>query len=173
VITGATAAGQHLTTDRWLAIAIGFALTAALWWLYFDEVARRSAEDFEAAADQRGRLGRDAYTYLHIPIIAGIIVAAVGLELVIAHPDTPLKAPELLALGAGPVLYLLGHLGFRLRMIGTLAPKRIAAIAAIAVALLTTSSSPSLVSLTLVVAVLGVLAVDETAGRVRQHRLGT
>lgn len=91
----------------------------------------------------------------------------------IAHPDTPLKAPELLALGAGPVLYLLGHLGFRLRMIGTLAPKRIAAIAAIAVALLATSSSPSLVSLTLVVAVLGVLAVDETAGRVRQHRLGT
>ena len=91
-MTGATASGQHLTTDRWLAIGLGFVLTAAMWWLYFDEVAQRSVADFEAAEDQRGQLGqlgqlgRDAYTYLHIPIVAGIIIAAVALELVIAHP---------------------------------------------------------------------------------------
>jgi len=82
VVTGATASGQHLTTDRWLAIGLGFVLTAAMWWLYFDEVAQRSVADFEAAEDQRGQLGqlgqlgRDAYTYLHIPIVAGIIIAA-------------------------------------------------------------------------------------------------
>jgi low temperature requirement protein LtrA len=168
VLTGVTASGLNLTTGRWLAIALGFALSAALWWLYFDEVARRSAEDFEAAADERGRLGRDAYTYMHIPIVAGIIASAVALELVIAHPDTPLEPRELAVLAAGPALYLFGHLAFRLRMIGTLAPKRIAAIAALAIAVVATSNASSLVSLTLVVAVLTLLAASETAGRLRR-----
>jgi low temperature requirement protein LtrA len=174
VVTGATASGQHLTTDRWLSIALGFVLTAALWWLYFDEVAQRSAADFEAAEDQRGRLGRDAYTYLHIPIVAGIIIAAVALELVIAHPDATLTGRQLAALAAGPMLYLAGHLAFRLRMTGTLAPKRIAAIAATAVAVLATSSAPSLLSLTLVTVLLTMLAASETAGRLRrQHGRST
>jgi low temperature requirement protein LtrA len=170
VLTGATASGQSLTGARWLAIAGGFALAAALWWLYFDEVARRSVEDFEAAADDRGRLGRDAYTYLHIPIVAGIIVSAVGIELVIAHPDTALAARELIVLGAGPVLYLLGHLGFRLRMVGTFARKRMLAVAAIAIAMLATSSAPALASLTAMLAILAVLAGSETAGRLRAER---
>jgi low temperature requirement protein LtrA len=167
VITGATASGEPLTASRWGALALGFALAAALWWLYFDEVARRSVEDFKAAADKRGRLGRDAYTCLHIPIVAGIIVAAVGLELVIAHPDAPLTGPQLVAVAAGPAVYLLGHLGFRLRMIGTFAPKRIAAILAILAAALATSGSRALISLTLVEVVLVLLAASETAGRLR------
>jgi low temperature requirement protein LtrA len=168
VMTGATASGKNLTPDHWLAIALGFAVSASLWWLYFDEVAGRSAEDFKAAADERGRLGRDACTYLHIPIVAGIIVAAVGLELVVAHPGTPLHGRELAVLIAGPALYLAGHLGFRLCMIGTVAPKRIAAIVALAAAVLATSGSPSLVSLAVVVAVLALLSAAETAGRLRQ-----
>jgi low temperature requirement protein LtrA len=167
VLTGATASELDLTTAGWLAIAAAFVLTATLWWLYFDEVARRSLEDFGDAADERGRLGRDAYTYLHIPIVAGILVSAVGVELVIAHPDESLPAAELVALAAGPVLYLLGHLGFRMRMIHSLAPKRLAAIGAIAAIALATSAAPSLVTLTLVVAVLVVLAASETLGRLR------
>ena len=124
--------------------------------------------------DQRGRLGRDAYTYLHIPIVAGIIIAAVALELVIAHPDATLTGRQLVALAAGPMLYLAGHLAFRLRMTGTLAPKRIAAIAATAVAVLATSSAPSLLSLTLVTVLLTMLAASETAGRLRrQHGRST
>jgi low temperature requirement protein LtrA len=62
VVTGATASGQHLTTDRWLSIALGFVLTAAVSWLYFDEVAQRSAADFEAAEDQRGLLSAETPT---------------------------------------------------------------------------------------------------------------
>jgi low temperature requirement protein LtrA len=166
VATGATAAGQALTTERWLAIALAFALSAALWWLYFDEVAHRSVVDFEAARE-RGRVGRDAYTYLHIPIIAGIIVSAVGLEYVIAAPGEALSDRELAVLAAGPALYLLGHLAFRLRMIGSLATKRLAAVGVLAVSVLATSSLPSLVPLTLVVATLALLAASETAGRLR------
>ena len=164
-VAGATGSGHRLTNVGWLAIAASFVLTAALWWLYFDEIARRSAEDFKAAADNRGRLGRDAYTYLHIPIVAGIILSAVGAGLTIAGPDAPLGARGQLALAAGPILYLLGHLGFRLRMIGSLAPGRIAAILAIVVAALATSRAPSLVSLVAVTAVLCVLSGAETAGR--------
>jgi len=169
VLLGATGSGQNLTTGRWLAIVAGFMLDAALWWLYFDEVARASVDDFKAAADERGRLGRDAYTYLHIPIIAGIIAAAVAVELVVAHPDQPLRGRELALLAAGAALYLAGHLAFRLRMIGTLAPKRIVAIVALAVCVPATRGSASLVSLAAVVAVLVVLAGAETAGRLRRR----
>jgi low temperature requirement protein LtrA len=165
VLTGATASGESLTGDRWLAMALGFLFSAALWWLYFDEVARRSAEDFKAAADERGRLGRDAYTYLHIPIVAGIIVGAVGLELVVAHPDVPLEGPRLAVPAIGAALYLAGHLVFRLRMIGSLAPKRIGAIVVLAVSVAVTDGAPALVSLAVVVAVLALLSAAECAGR--------
>ncbi len=167
VLAGASASQLDLAASGWLAIAAAFALTAGLWWLYFDEVARASIEDFKAAADERGRLGRDAYTYLHIPIVAGILVSAVGLELVIEHPEEPLPAAGLAALAAGPVLYLLGHLGFRVRMIHSIAPKRLAAIGAIAVVAFATSSAPSLLTLALIVAVLAMLAASETVGRLR------
>lgn len=167
---GETASAEHLTTGRWLAIALGLALAALLWWLYFDEIADRSAEDFEAVDDQRGRLGRDAYTYLHIPIVAGIIVSAVALDLVIDHPTTALGARELLTLAAGPALYLFGHLGFRLRVVGTLARKRAATILAIGVAALAASSAAVLVPLALIVLILALLAASETSGRIRQER---
>jgi low temperature requirement protein LtrA len=168
VVTGGTASGENLTLARWVAIGIGFVLSAALWWLYFDQIARRSADDFQAAEDERGRLGRDAFTYLHIPIVAGIIVSAVALEVVIAHPDTTLKAAELLTLAAGPALYLVGHLAFRLRMEGSLSTRRLAAVGVIGLAVLVTSGSPSLVSLALVAAILALLAAVETAGRLRR-----
>jgi hypothetical protein len=72
------------------------------------------------------------------------------------------------------MLYLAGHLAFRLRMTRTLAPKRTAAIAATAVAVLATSSAPSLLSLTLVTVLLTMLAASETAGRLRrQHGRST
>jgi low temperature requirement protein LtrA len=168
VVTGGTASEENLTLARWVAIGIGFVLSAALWWLYFDQIARRSADDFQAAEDERGRLGRDAFTYLHIPIVAGIIVSAVALEVVIAHPDTTLKAAELLTLAAGPALYLVGHLAFRLRMEGSLSTRRLAAVGVIGLAVLVTSGSPSLVSLALVAAFLALLAAVETAGRLRR-----
>ncbi|MFN0154516.1 MAG: low temperature requirement protein A [Gaiella sp.] len=76
-------------------------VTVTPWWIYVDQVARRSVEDFASADDKRELLGRDAYIYLHIPIVAGIIVNAVGDELVIAHPTEKLPADELAVLAAG------------------------------------------------------------------------
>ena len=123
VITGATGADLEMDLARITAIAVAFIGSAALWWLYFNATARIAGRRL-AASDDPGRLARDAYTYAHIPIIAGIIVTAVGDELVIAHPGDTLHAPELAALVAGPVLYLFGHLLFRLRMAGSISRRR-------------------------------------------------
>ena len=124
VITGATTSGYELTGSRATAFVLAFLGTAALWWLYFDYVAR-IAERRLALAPNRTELARDGYTYLHAVLIAGIIIAAVGDELVIAHPTNELSRAELLAVVGGPAVYLLGHALFRLRMAGSIAWKRI------------------------------------------------
>jgi len=95
VVTGATASHLALTPARTAAIVVAFIGTAIFYWLYFDEVADRAAERLAHAGAERGRLARDAFTYLHIPIVAGMLVTAVGDELVIAHPLDPLHGrPE-------------------------------------------------------------------------------
>ena len=81
------------TPPRSTAIAVAFLGTAALWWLYFDYVAE-IAQPAPRATRRPGRLARDAYTYLHLPIVAGIIVTAVGDEIVIAHPGGALRRPS-------------------------------------------------------------------------------
>ena len=171
--TGASAAAHsHLGGDRIAAIAVGFAITAALWWLYFDHVAARSAEDF-AAAEDRGQLGRDAFTYLHIPIVAGIVLAAVANKIVIARPAAAPGAAQLLTIAGGPALYLAGHLAFRARMTATLSATRAAAILAIGGAgalgtLLPAVATEGLVTLILV----GTVIVEVSRGRVTASRPG-
>ena len=170
VLTGATASDLDLTLPRALAIVTAFLATAALWWLYFDVVARRSLDDFAAADDKKGRLGRDAYTYLHIPIVAGIIVNAVGDELVIADPSERLSANELTVLAAGPILYLLGHVAFRLRMTETVGTKYLVAAVMIAASATVGTALPALAVSVTIVAILVLLATWERLDRALQGR---
>jgi len=125
VLTGATTSELELGTARILAFALAFLGTAALWWLYFNYVAR-IAERRLALAEDRTTLARDAYTYLHVVLVAGVIVSAVGDELVIAHPTEELPGREVIVVVAGPAIYLLAHAIFRLRMTGTVSAKRLA-----------------------------------------------
>ena len=145
------------------ALMVAFGTSAALWWLYFDEVGWRAQRTLSRSHDS-GRLARDAYTYLHLPIVAGIIVAAVGNELVIAHPDDAAGWAGTAVIVGGPVLYLLGHLVFRLRMIHNVTRKRVAATAAL-VAVAPLGAISDLVLGAAVAAILVVLAVAETRGR--------
>lgn len=124
VITGATTAELELNEARVTAFGLAFLITAALWWLYFNYVARIAQRRLELSPD-RTRLARDAYTYLHAVLIAGVIVSAVGDELVIAHPTDVLPREEIVAVVAGPALYLLGHALFRLRVTGSVSWKRL------------------------------------------------
>jgi low temperature requirement protein LtrA len=124
VVTGATAARAGLTGTVIFCLAIAFVETAALWWLYFGATAGHSRAAMRAS-DDPGRLARDAYTYLHVPIIAGIIAAAVGDDLLIAEPHEALHGVGLAMVLGGPALYLLGESLFRWRMTATANPKRL------------------------------------------------
>jgi low temperature requirement protein LtrA len=130
VVTGASAAGRGLTDTVIVALALAFLDTATLWWLYFGEVAGHSRR-LLAEADDPGGLARDAYTYLHLPIVAGVIMVAVGDELLIAAPSRVLGALGIAMTVGGPALYLFGETLFRLRMIQSVNPKRIAAVLAL------------------------------------------
>jgi low temperature requirement protein LtrA len=170
VVTGATTSGLELDTARVAAFALAFLSTAAFWWLYFDFVASIAKRRLELA-EESTRLARDGYTYLHVVLVAGIIVSAVGDEIVIAHPLDRLPAPELVALAAGPAIYLLGHALFRLRMAGSISWRRLTGAIACALAGLVGLIAPALVIAALLVAVLAaVIASERIAGRRRGRR---
>jgi len=115
ILAGATATDVGLEASVVVALCFAFVSSVALWWLYFGQVATAAVRRM-AADEVPGQVGRDAYTYLHLPIVAGILLTAVGDELVIAHPGDELgTAGALVALG-GPALYLVGLVAFGARV---------------------------------------------------------
>ena len=115
VVTGATAADAGLTSTVVLCLVVAFLETAALWWLYFGAAEERSRAAM-SASDDPGRLARDAYTYLHLPIVAGIIATAVGSNLLIGDPGEPQHGVGLAMMLGGPALFLLGDNLFQRRL---------------------------------------------------------
>jgi low temperature requirement protein LtrA len=115
VVTGATAADAGLTSTVVLCLVVAFLETAALWWLYFGTAGEHSSEAM-SGSDDPGRLARDAYTYLHLPIVAGIIATAVGANLLIDEPSDPLHGVGLAMMLGGPALYLVGVSLFQRRL---------------------------------------------------------
>lgn len=168
VLTGATTAGLELDTATVGAFAGAFLGTAALWWLYFASVARL-AERALAEASDRTLVARDAYTYGHFLIIAGIVLTAVGDELVIAHPTDPLPSAELVAVVGGPVLYLLAQVLLRLRMTGSISTRRLGgALACVGVGILASGASALIVGLLLLAVLVAVIVADTIAMRRRR-----
>src|SRR5829696_6059001 len=117
VITGATTSELDLDTARIMAFVLAFLASAALWWLYFSSVAN-IGEHYLVVSENRTILARDAYTYLHVVFVAGIILSAVGDELVIAHPTEILPPYEVATVAAGPAVYLFAHTLFGYRLTG-------------------------------------------------------
>jgi low temperature requirement protein LtrA len=161
VITGATASSRGLTPSSVIALAVAFFVTGALFWLYFGEVAEHSMSDI-AESDDPGSLARDAYTYLHLPIIAGIIMVAIADDLLVAHPSDHLTTTGVVMATAGPAVYLLGDSMVRLRMIGRVSPKRLACVAALAVLGLLGGGMSALALTIWVAALLAILAMSES-----------
>jgi low temperature requirement protein LtrA len=170
VVTGATTARLDLNTARITALGLAFLMTAAFWWLYFTFVARIAQRRLELSPD-RTRLARNGYTYLHVVMVAGIIVAAVGDELVIAHPTEELPTAEILAVVAGPAIYLLGLALFRLAMAGSLAGRRVVGAAAcLAVGVMGPFVPAIVLATTLVVVLVTLIGVEEVSARRRDAR---
>jgi low temperature requirement protein LtrA len=164
VLTGATTSEQNLDASRIAAFGVAFLGSAALWWLYFNSAAAVARRRLELSAN-RTLAARDAYTYLHVVIVLGVIVAAVGDELVIAHPTEVLPGEEVAAVVAGPAIYLLALSLFRLRMAGSLSASRlVGALACVGLGALG-AIAPALVLIASVVGVLvAVIVYEHVAG---------
>jgi len=136
VAIGVGAEGIPLDAGVVGAAALGIAIAAALWWAYFDVVAIVAERHLrQARGIAQNAMARDSYSYIHLLMIAGIVLVALGGKKTIAEVDEPLKLVPAVALCGGVALYLLGHIAFRLRNIGTLNRQRLV-VAAIAAALI-------------------------------------
>jgi low temperature requirement protein LtrA len=170
VLTGATASSVGLSLSVTVALGLAFLTSTALWWLYFADAARILVNRLSnSTADETGALGRDVYTYLHLPIIAGIVLMAVGDELVIAHPGAALTLPGALVTLAGPALYLVGLAACLVRIgQGTAWPMVITAAVLVAAVPPATRVS-GLATLGFLVVVLFALAVFDQQRRARSR----
>jgi low temperature requirement protein LtrA len=109
---------------------IAFVASVAFWWIYFDRSAEAGLQVIATATDP-GRLGITAYTYFHVLMVAGIIVAAAAYELAIAHPGDQLNAATACLILGGPALFLVGHALFKWALWGHVPMSRLAAIGAV------------------------------------------
>jgi low temperature requirement protein LtrA len=116
------------------AALLGLVVTFALWWAYFDVVAIVAELRFRNSEGYRRlRIARDSYSYLHLPMIAGIVLVALGIKKTLGEVEEPLKTIPSVALFGGIALYYAGHVGFRLRNVGTLnRPRSVALVACLA-----------------------------------------
>jgi low temperature requirement protein LtrA len=170
VATGATTSELGLDAHTVVAFAIAFLGTAAMWWLYFTGVAQIAELRLARAGAGRTAMARDAYTYLHVVLVAAIVISAVGDEVVIAHPTTSLATSERVAVVAGPALYLLAHALFRLRVSGTLGWRRplgagVSVVLGIVLGAL--NADALVIALVLLVVLVGVIAGDQLAAHRR------
>ena len=113
------------------AFLVAFVGSVAFWWIYFDRAEEAGLRVMSAASDP-GRLGVTAYTYFHIPLVAGIIVAAAGDELAIAHPSDPATVASTALILGGPALYLIGNALFKWAVWGAVPRTRLIAGGALA-----------------------------------------
>jgi low temperature requirement protein LtrA len=155
-----------------LAAAVAFAGAALLWWAYFDFAGIGGERALHQAPEAiRGRLARDLYTYLHFPMVAGIILGAVAAEKTVAHPGDPLSTAGRFALAAGLALYMLAFVGARWRVIRSVAWERIGAAVTIPLLVLLLRDLDAVALLALALAVLAAWLAAE-AVRLRELRRG-
>jgi low temperature requirement protein LtrA len=161
----AIGAGAESGVDAGVVVAavLGIVLAAALWWLYFDVVAlvaeRRLVE--APVGREQNEIARDAFSYLHFPMVAGIVLAALGMKKTLGDVSEPLELVPAVALLGGVSLYLLAHVAFRLRNMGTLSKRRLLVALLLLVLVPPAAAVPSLVTLTGVAALLAALIAYE------------
>ncbi len=170
VAIGIGAEGIELSAAVVVAALLGVALASALWWAYFDVVARVARRKLmEATGHERARLARDAFSYLHLPMFAGIVLVALGAKKALGHVDEPLETVPAVALCGGVALFLLAHDAIRFRNVRTVNGRRVlAALVSLALIPLATTVD-ALAALALVTAVCASLIAYETL-RFRETR---
>jgi low temperature requirement protein LtrA len=151
VAAGLGASERELDFEVIAAVGLSLLITVGLWWTYFDRFAR-TAEERLRDHDDPVLAAADGYSYLHLLLVAGIIVFAVGAKVAIAHVDEPLGDAARLCMCGGVALYLAGHAAFRARMTRKVeAAKLAAALAALVVFVASDAASAWVTALALTV----------------------
>jgi low temperature requirement protein LtrA len=161
IVTGAGFGELPVATATTAAFVVAFAGSVAFWWIYFDRGAELGQEII-ASSEDPGRLGRSAYSYFHIPMIAGIIVAAAGDEELIAHPLEPATVETAALLLGGPALYLAGNALFKWSLWEYVPWSRIVALTALAALVPVALVASALVLAACATGVLAALAARDT-----------
>ncbi|HEX8754172.1 MAG TPA: low temperature requirement protein A [Solirubrobacterales bacterium] len=130
VAIGLAANGHHVGAELIAAVACGLLVTIGLWRTYFGELAVNAERSLHRDDADVVLAAADGYSYLHLLIVAGIAVFAVGVKVAVEAPGHTLGTAARLALCGGVALYLVGHAAFRLRMVARANPAELAAVAA-------------------------------------------
>jgi low temperature requirement protein LtrA len=164
-------AGLDLDAGVIVAASLGIVVVSALWWLYFDVASLIALRRLvQATGVVQARLARDAYSYLHLPMVAGIVLFALGLKTTLGHVGDELATVPAVGLCGGVALYLLAHVAFLRRATGRLFRRRtVGGVALIALAPLAVVI-PALAVLALVAGVCWIVVAYE-AIRHREHRV--
>jgi low temperature requirement protein LtrA len=149
-----------------VAASVGMAVAAAQWWLYFDVVfhvaARRLGDS--VVGRERNEMARDSYSYLHFPMVAGIVLVALGMKKTLGHVEDPLKLVPAAALLGGTSIYLLAHVAFRYRHIHSINVRRLGLAIALCAFIPVAIEIPALATVAVIAAALVALIVVETHG---------
>lgn len=168
LVTGATFAELEWTPISAAAFVVAFAGSIAMWWIYFNIGAERGSRHIAQSSDP-GRVARLAYTYIHLLLVGGIIVAAVGDELVLAHPLGHAGIEVAVAVIGGAALYVLGNLLFKRAVTGRFATSHLIGLGLLGLcALLTPVTDPLILSAATALVLVIVAGLEaRLAGRVR------
>jgi low temperature requirement protein LtrA len=171
VAIGIGAAGLPLTTGVVMAATLGMAVIAVLWWAYFDVTAIAAQRYLgRVGGVARATLARDYYSYLHLPMVAGVVLFALGLKKTIENVADPLATIPAAALSGGLALYFTTHIAMRIRLVlsirrtssdrpGWIGPGRTTAALMCLVLVPVTMETPALIALTLLTGVCCLLIV--------------
>jgi low temperature requirement protein LtrA len=148
----AIGAGAEYGVDAGVVVAavLGIAVAAALWWLYFDVVR------------EQNEIARDSFSYLHLPMVAGIVLLALGMKKTLEHVGDPLELVPAVAAMGGTALYLLAHVAFRWRNVHRLSVQRLACAAVLLALIPLAVEIPALATLAVVAGLLAAVIAYET-----------
>ncbi|HEY6730708.1 MAG TPA: low temperature requirement protein A [Solirubrobacterales bacterium] len=148
------------------AAVLGIFLAAALWWTYFDVVALISARRLGEAETGKvqNELARDSYSYIHLLMVAGIVLIALGMKVTIGHYDEHLHEVPATALLGGVALYLLGLVAFRYRQVRTINRRRLGLAIVLLFLIPVATAVPALLALAAAVALIWAMIAYEHRG---------
>ena len=154
--------------------ALGIAVAAALWWVYFDVTAIAAERRLAGAhpGREQNEIARDSYSYLHFFLVAGVALAAVGLKRTLGHVDDPLQLVTRVALLGGLAMYLLALVALRLRNMHTLSVRRLLCALVLLALVPATKSTSALLTVGIAAASLAALIAYEALRYAEdRHRL--